>query len=108
MSSSPATRCSTNIGSARRRASRPRRPFPSSGPERRSSGPAVAGILTGSLVVETVFAIPGLGIYFVKAAELRDYTLAMGVVLLYTLILYTMNFLVDLSYAYLDPRVDLE
>jgi oligopeptide transport system permease protein len=71
-------------------------------------GPAVAGILTGSLVVETVFAIPGLGIYFVKAAELRDYTLAMGVVLLYTLVLYTMNFLVDLSYAYLDPRVELE
>jgi oligopeptide transport system permease protein len=71
-------------------------------------GPAVAGILTGSLVVETIFAIPGLGVYFVKAALQRDWTLSMGVVLLYTLVLYTMNFLVDLSYAYLNPRVELE
>lgn len=71
-------------------------------------GPAVAGILTGSLVVETIFAIPGLGVYFVKAALQRDWTLSMGVVLLYTLVLYLMNFLVDLSYAYLDPRVELE
>lgn len=71
-------------------------------------GPAVAGILTGSLVVEQIFAIPGLGVYFVKSALQRDWTLSMGVVLLYTLVLYTMNFLVDLSYAYLDPRVELE
>ena len=71
-------------------------------------GPAVAGILTGSLVVETIFAIPGLGVYFVKAALQRDWTLSMGVVLLYTLVLYMMNFLVDLSYAYLNPRVELE
>ena len=71
-------------------------------------GPAVAGILTGSLVVEQIFAIPGMGVYFVKAAFLRDWTLSMGVVLLYTLLLYTMNFLVDLSYAWLDPRVELE
>jgi ABC-type dipeptide/oligopeptide/nickel transport system permease component len=71
-------------------------------------GPASAGVLTGSLVVEQVFAIPGLGVYFVKAALMRDYTVAMGVVLVYTLVLYTLNFLVDLSYAYLDPRVKLE
>lgn len=71
-------------------------------------GPAVAGILTGSLVVETIFAIPGMGVYFVKAALQRDWTLSMGVVLLYTLVLYTMNLLVDLSYAYLNPRVELE
>jgi oligopeptide transport system permease protein len=71
-------------------------------------GPAVAGILTGSLIVEQIFAIPGLGVYFVKSALQRDWTLSMGVVLLYTLVLYTMNFLVDLSYAYLDPRVKLE
>jgi oligopeptide transport system permease protein len=71
-------------------------------------GPAVAGILTGSLIVEQIFGIPGLGVYFVKAALQRDYTLSMGVVLLYTLVLYTMNFLVDLSYAFLDPRVELE
>jgi oligopeptide transport system permease protein len=71
-------------------------------------GPAVAGILTGSLVVEQIFAIPGMGVYFVNAAFLRDWTLSMGVVLLYTFLLYTMNFLVDLSYAWLDPRVELE
>ncbi|MCC6492509.1 MAG: ABC transporter permease [Pirellulales bacterium] len=70
-------------------------------------GPAVAGVLTGSLVVEQIFAIPGLGVYFVKAALQRDWTLSMGVVLLYTVVLYAMNFLVDLSYAYLDPRVEL-
>ncbi len=70
-------------------------------------GPAVAGILTGSLVVEQIFAVPGLGSYFVQAAILRDYTLAMGVVMLYTVLLYTMNWLVDMSYAALDPRVEL-
>ena len=70
-------------------------------------GPAVAGILTGSVVIEKIFAIPGLGWHFVQAALQRDYTLAMGLVLLYTLLLYTMNFLVDLSYGILDPRVEL-
>jgi ABC-type dipeptide/oligopeptide/nickel transport system permease component len=71
-------------------------------------GPAVAGILTGSLVVEQIFAIPGLGSHFVQAALQRDYTLAMGLVLLYTVLLYAMNWLVDLSYAVLDPRVELQ
>jgi oligopeptide transport system permease protein len=71
-------------------------------------GPAVAGILTGSLVVEQIFAIPGLESHFVQAALQRDYTLAMGLVLLYTVLLYAMNWLVDLSYAVLDPRVELK
>jgi len=71
-------------------------------------GPAIAGILTGSLVVEQVFAIPGLGSHFIQAATQRDYTLAMGLVMLYTVLLYTMNWLVDMSYAILDPRVRLE
>jgi oligopeptide transport system permease protein len=71
-------------------------------------GPAAAGILTGSLVIEQTFGIPGLGTHFVKAALTYDYTLCMGLVLLYTLILYTLNFLVDLSYSWLDPRVKLE
>lgn len=71
-------------------------------------GPAVAGILTGSLVVEQIFAIPGLGSHFVQAALQRDYTLAMGLVLLYTVLLYVMNWVVDLSYAVLDPRVELK
>lgn len=69
-------------------------------------GPAVAGIMTGSPVVEQVFAIPGIGWHFVQAAILRDYTLAMGLVLLYTTLLYSMNLLVDLCYSLLDPRVE--
>lgn len=71
-------------------------------------GPAVAGILTGSVVIERIFAIPGLGWHFVQAALQRDFTLEMGLVLLYTLVLYVMNFLVDLSYGLLDPRVELK
>lgn len=71
-------------------------------------GPAVAGILTGSLVLEKIFAIPGLGSHFINAAFQRDYTLAMGCILVYTFLLYTMNLLVDLSYSYFDPRVKLE
>ena len=71
-------------------------------------GPATAGILTGSLVVEKIFALPGLGSHFVQAALLRDTPLAMGMVLLYTALLYTMNLLVDISYAFLDPRVELK
>jgi oligopeptide transport system permease protein len=71
-------------------------------------GPATAYILTGSLVIEQIFAIPGLGSHFVEAALQRDYTLAMGCVLLYTVILSTMNALVDFSYTVLDPRVELD
>ncbi|MEM8865874.1 MAG: ABC transporter permease [Planctomycetota bacterium] len=69
-------------------------------------GPAVAGILTGSPVVEQIFAIPGLGWHFVQSAILRDYTLAMALVLVYTALLYTMNFVVDLCYSLLDPRIE--
>ncbi|TWT47307.1 ABC transporter permease [Botrimarina hoheduenensis] len=69
-------------------------------------GPAVAGIMTGSPVVEQIFAIPGLGWHFVQSAINRDYPMAMGLVLLYTGLLYTMNLLVDLSYGLLDPRVE--
>jgi oligopeptide transport system permease protein len=71
-------------------------------------GPAVAGILTGSVVIEKIFAIPGLGWHFVQAALQRDWLLETGLVLLYTLLLSTMNFLVDVSYAVLDPRVELK
>jgi oligopeptide transport system permease protein len=69
-------------------------------------GPAVAGILTGSPVIEQVFAIPGLGWHFVKSAIDRDYPVAMGLVLLYTALLYSMNLIVDLCYSVLDPRVE--
>lgn len=68
-------------------------------------GPAIADILTGSTVIEMIFAIPGLGYHFVQAALQRDFTLAMGVVLLYTVLLCVMNLAVDLMYTVLDPRV---
>ncbi len=70
-------------------------------------GPAIAGILTGSLVVEKIFGIPGIGVHFINAALQGDITLAMGMVLLYTMLLYAMNLVVDISYAVLDPRVKL-
>ncbi len=71
-------------------------------------GPAVAGIIVGSLVVEKIFAIPGLGVHLVNAATLNDYTMMLGMVLVYTVLLYGMNTLVDLSYRFIDPRVELE
>jgi len=71
-------------------------------------GPAIAGILTGSLVIERIFAIPGLGSHFIEASLQRDFTLAMGCVLVYTVLVYSMNFLVDISYSILDPRVELD
>ncbi len=71
-------------------------------------GPAVAGILTGSLVIEKIFAIPGLGMHFINSAMQRDYTLAMGLVILDTTIICGMNLVVDLLYKFLDPRVKLE
>jgi ABC-type dipeptide/oligopeptide/nickel transport system permease component len=71
-------------------------------------GPAAAGILTGSLVIEKVFHLSGIGSYFVEAALQRDYPLAMGVVLIYTVVLYMMNVIVDISYAIMDPRIKLQ
>jgi oligopeptide transport system permease protein len=71
-------------------------------------GPATAGILTGSLVIERIFAIPGMGSHFVNSALNRDYTLAMGVTILYTVLVYGLNTLVDVVYTLLDPRISLE
>lgn len=71
-------------------------------------GPAVASVLTGSLVLEKIFALPGIGSHFVEAALQRDYTLAMGMVLTYTVLLFTMNTIVDIIYAVIDPRVELQ
>ncbi len=68
-------------------------------------GPAAAGVLTGSVVVERIFTIPGIGSYFVQGALNRDYTLVMGVVILYGVLIILFNFLVDLLYAWLDPRI---
>jgi oligopeptide transport system permease protein len=68
-------------------------------------GPAVAGIITGSLVIEKVFAIPGIGYSFVQSAIDNDTPMAMGIVVLYTILLFSMNTLVDAAYTWLDPRV---
>ncbi len=68
-------------------------------------GPAAAGIITGSVVIEQIFGIPGIGRYFVQAALNRDYTLVMGVVVFYGSLIIVFNFLVDLLYGVLDPRV---
>jgi oligopeptide transport system permease protein len=70
-------------------------------------GPATAAVITGSLVVEQVFAVPGLGRSLVYGAFNRDYTLVTGVVLFYAVFLLILNLLVDLAYAWLDPRVEL-
>ncbi|HEY0106156.1 MAG TPA: oligopeptide ABC transporter permease OppB [Rhizomicrobium sp.] len=68
-------------------------------------GPAVAGVLTGSLVVEQLFGLPGIGRYFVQGALNRDYTLVMGVLIYYAAIVILLNLVADLLYAVLDPRV---
>jgi oligopeptide transport system permease protein len=70
-------------------------------------GPATAGILTGSLIVEQIFGLPGIGRYFVLAALDRDYTMVMGVVVVYAALIIVLNFIADMLYAMLDPRVRL-
>ena len=68
-------------------------------------GPAMAGLITGSVVVEKIFAVPGLGVHFIRAATNRDYTMIMGDVIVYSLILIALNFIVDIIYGFLDPRI---
>jgi oligopeptide transport system permease protein len=68
-------------------------------------GPAAAGVLTGSVVVERIFALPGLGTHFVNSALNRDYSLVLGTVLLYSVLLVVLNFISDLLLVALDPRV---
>jgi len=68
-------------------------------------GPALAAILTGSLIVEQIFGLPGIGRYFVQGALNRDYTLVMGVVICYATLIVLLNFLADIAYSILDPRV---
>lgn len=70
--------------------------------------PAVASILTGSLVVESIAGLPGIGRYMVQGALNRDYTLVMGMVIIYSTLLIAMGLVVDLFYAWLDPRVRLQ
>jgi oligopeptide transport system permease protein len=68
-------------------------------------GPAAAALLTGSVVVETIFGIPGIGRYFIQGAVNRDYTLVMGVVVFYGALVIAFNLVVDVSYRLIDPRL---
>ena len=68
-------------------------------------GPAVAAVLTGSVVVEQIFGIPGLGQLFVHGALNRDYTLVLGIVIFYATLVIVLNLLVDIVYGFLDPRI---
>ena len=68
-------------------------------------GPAIAAILTGSVVVEEIFGIPGLGQFFVRGALNRDYTLVLGIVVFYATLIISLNLLVDILYSAIDPRV---
>ena len=70
-------------------------------------GPATARVVMGSVVVEQIFAIPGLGRHLVNGAFNRDYTLVLGEVLFYAALLMALNLLVDVAYTWLDPRVEL-
>jgi oligopeptide transport system permease protein len=71
-------------------------------------GPATAGILTGSFVIETIFQIPGLGREFVTSAFTRDYTLVLGTVILYATLILVLNLLADIAQAWMNPQVRLE
>jgi oligopeptide transport system permease protein len=68
-------------------------------------GPALAGILTGSVVVEKVFGIPGIGQFFISGALNRDYTLVLGITIFYAALIIFLNLLVDLLYGFFDPRI---
>ena len=70
-------------------------------------GPAVAGILTGSFVIETIFQIPGIGREFVNSAFNRDYTLVLGTVILYAVLIMALNLAVDIAQAWMNPKVRL-
>ena len=68
-------------------------------------GPAIAAILTGSVIVEEIFGIPGVGQFFVRGALNRDYTLVLGIVIFYAALVILLNFIVDVLYGFVDPRI---
>jgi len=70
-------------------------------------GPAIAGVMTGSVVIEQIFGLPGIGRSFVEGAVNRDYPVVMGITILYATLIIIMNLVVDLSYRLLDPRVEM-
>ena len=70
-------------------------------------GPMIAGIVTGSLVVEQIFAVPGIGRTFVSSITNRDYPMIMGTTIVLSVLIVTMNLLSDLLYKAVDPKIDL-
>jgi oligopeptide transport system permease protein len=72
------------------------------------SGPLLADLLTGSFVIENIFQIPGIGVFFINSMFNRDHTMTVGLVLLYAVLLIGLNLMVDFSYTFLDPRVKYE
>jgi oligopeptide transport system permease protein len=72
------------------------------------TGPALAGLLAGTVVIERVFAMPGLGNVFIQSVLNRDEPLTLGVVAFLSIVIMVFNLLVDITYAYLDPRIRYE
>ena len=72
------------------------------------SGPMLADLLTGSFIVENIFQIPGIGVFLINGSLNRDYTVVVGLSLLYAMLLIAMNLIVDFTYTLLDPRVKYE
>lgn len=68
-------------------------------------GPAIAGVMTGSMIIEQIFSLPGIGRSFVQGALTRDYPVVMGITIIYATLIITMNLIVDIAYRFLDPRV---
>jgi len=71
-------------------------------------GPMLAGMMTGSMIVERIFAIPGLGKFYVESVGGRDYPVIMGLTLFYAVLLVTANLVVDITYSWIDPRIRIE
>ena len=71
-------------------------------------GPLAAALLTGSFIVETIFAIPGLGRHFVTSIYNRDYTVILGITIFYSFLIMMMNLLIDVIYPLLDPRITID
>jgi oligopeptide transport system permease protein len=72
------------------------------------AGPMLADLLTGSFVIENIFQIPGLGVFFINSSLNKDYTMTVGLALLYATLLIVLNLIVDFAYMLLDPRVKYE
>jgi len=71
-------------------------------------GPALAGLLVGSFIIETMFSFPGIGREFVQSITNRDYSMIMGTTLIYGVLIAVANLAVDISYGFLDPRIKVE